>query len=147
MEQQIQSLSSRHEATFYSDAFSPLCAIAQSNLQMDEIHAELDTFCERHPNLVAVRNDIYVRLSHRGYSKGTALSELGRILGVGPEARVAAGDHLNDLSMLRREHAHHLISPSNALAAVQMQVRAEGGWIASKTAGHGTLEGLLRLGL
>jgi hypothetical protein len=49
--------------------------------------------------------------------------------------------------MLRREHAHHLISPSNALAAVQLQVRAEGGWIASKTAGNGTLEGLIRLGL
>jgi hydroxymethylpyrimidine pyrophosphatase-like HAD family hydrolase len=60
---------------------------------------------------------------------------------------VAAGDHLNDLSMLRREHAHHLVSPSNALAAVQLQVRAEGGWIASKTAGNGTLEGLIRLGL
>ena len=147
MEQQIQSLSARHGATFYSDAFSPLCAIAQSNLQMDEIHAELDTFCQRHPNLVAVRNDIYIRLSHRGYSKGTALSELGRILGIGPEARVAAGDHLNDLPMLRREHAHHLISPSNALAAVQLQVRAEGGWIASTTAGNGTLEGLIRLGL
>jgi hypothetical protein len=26
-------------------------------------------------------------------------------------------------------------------------VRAEGGWIASKTAGNGTLEGLIRLGL
>ncbi|MCX6859316.1 MAG: hypothetical protein NTX70_03685 [Verrucomicrobia bacterium] len=61
LEQQIQSLSARHEATFYADPFSPLCAIAQSNLQMDEIHAELDTFCERHPNMVAVRNDIYVR--------------------------------------------------------------------------------------
>ena len=131
MEQQIQSLSARHGATFYGDAFSPLCAIAQSNLQMDEIHAELDTFCQRHPNLVAVRNDIYIR----------------RILGIGPEARVAAGDHLNDLPMLRREHAHHLISPSNALAAVQLQVRAEGGWIASTTAGNGTLEGLIRLGL
>jgi hydroxymethylpyrimidine pyrophosphatase-like HAD family hydrolase len=147
LEQQIQSLSARHEATFYADPFSPLCAIARSNLQMDEIHAELDTFCERHPELVAVRNDIYVRLSHRGYSKGTALSELGRILGIGPEARVAAGDHLNDLPMLRREHAHHLISPYNALAAVQMQVKAEGGWIAGKTAGNGTLEGLIRLGL
>ncbi len=147
LERLVASLSARHEATFYSDAFSPLCSIARSNLQMDEIHAELDTFCERHPDLVAVRNDIYVRLSHRGYSKGTALSELGRILGIGPEARVAAGDHLNDLPMLRREHAHHLISPSNALAAVQMQVQAEGGWIANKTAGHGTLEGLIRLGL
>jgi len=28
-----------------------------------------------------------------------------------------------------------------------MQVLAEGGWVAKKTAGHGTLEGLIRLGL
>lgn len=143
----MESLSGKHDATFYDDAFSPLCAIARSNAQMDAIQGELDAFCASVRDLSAVRNDVYVRLSHTGYSKGTALSELGRILGIGPEARLAAGDHLNDLPMLRREHAHHLVSPSNALPAVKAQVLAEGGWIAPLPAGHGVLEGLNRLGV
>ena len=143
----LESLTDRHDATFYQDAFSPLCAIARSNAQMDAIQAELDAFCARNPAMTAVRNDVYVRLSHVGYSKGTALSELGRILGIGPEARFAAGDHLNDLPMLRREHAWHLASPANALESVKRQVLAEGGYVASRNAGNGTLEALRRLGL
>lgn len=145
--QLMESLSERFDATFYQDAFSPLCVIARSNPQMDAIQAELEVFCAGVPKLVAVRNDVYVRLSHVGYSKGTALSELGRILGIGPEGRFAAGDHLNDLPMLRREHAHHLASPSNALPLVKNQVVAEGGYVALQTAGNGILEALRRLGL
>ena len=41
----MESLSERFDATFYQDAFSPLCVIARSNPQMDAIQAELDAFC------------------------------------------------------------------------------------------------------
>ena len=140
--QLMEGLAMRHDATFYQDAFSPLCAIARSNPQMDAIQSELEAFCSAVSGLTVVRNDVYVRLSHVGYSKGTALSELGRILGIGPEGRMAAGDHLNDLPMLQRVHAHRLVAPSNALPAVRDQVLREGGWVASKPAGHGVLEAL-----
>jgi hydroxymethylpyrimidine pyrophosphatase-like HAD family hydrolase len=138
----MEGLTARHDATFYQDAFSPLCAIARSNAQMDAIQAELEAFCAAVSGLAVVRNDVYVRLSHVGYSKGTALSELGRLLGIGPEGRLAAGDHLNDLPMLRRAHAHWLVTPSNGLPVVKAQVLGEGGHLASRPAGLGVLEAM-----
>ena len=141
----LRRLNSTYDASFYADPYSPICAIAQSNLQMDAIQAELEAFCRDTTRLTVVRNDIYVRLSHVGYSKGTALSELGRLIAIGPHERVAAGDHLNDLPMLRREHAHHLLAPSNALSIVKLQVLNQGGFVATRPAGLGILEGLERL--
>ncbi|MSU33228.1 MAG: HAD family phosphatase [Pedosphaera sp.] len=141
----MRRLNSTYDASFYADTYSPLCAIAQNNLQMDAIQAELEAFCGAVTGLAVVRNDIYVRLSHIGYSKGTALSELGRLIGIGPHQRLAAGDHLNDLPMLRREHAHHLLAPSNALPLVKAQVLKQGGFVATRPAGLGILEGLERL--
>ncbi|MFO1457769.1 MAG: HAD family hydrolase [Verrucomicrobiota bacterium] len=135
-------LEERYDATFYSDTWSPVCVIAQTNAQMDAIQRELEEFCVRVPELVPVRNDVYVRLSHRAYSKGTALQEIQRILGVGPERSFAAGDHLNDLPMLRREVAHHLATPSNGLPQVRSQVTAEGGFLATRPCGEGVLEAL-----
>jgi len=69
-------------------------------------------------------------------------TELGRILGIGPEARVAAGDHLNDLPMLRREFGHYLACPSNSIAEVLEAVRNQNGYVASREAGAGIAEAL-----
>jgi len=135
-------LEEKYDATFYSDLWSPICVIARTNAQMDAIQSELEAFCLDIPELVSVRNDVYVRLSHRAYSKGTALQEIQRLLGLGPEHSFAAGDHLNDLSMLRRAVAHRLVTPANGLPMVKEQVRAEGGFLASRGCGDGVLEGL-----
>jgi hydroxymethylpyrimidine pyrophosphatase-like HAD family hydrolase len=135
-------LEEKYDATFYSDLWSPICVIARTNAQMDSIQSELEAFCVDVPELVSVRNDVYVRLSHRAYSKGTALQEIQRLLGLGPEHSFAAGDHLNDLSMLRRAVAHCLVTPANGLAPVKEQVRAEGGFLATRSCGDGVLEGL-----
>lgn len=137
-------LEERYDATFYSDTWSPICVIARTNDQMDAIQTELEGFCAVVPELVPVRNDVYVRLSHRAYSKGTALQEIQRLLGVGPERSFAAGDHLNDLSMLRREVAHWLVTPANGLPKVRAQVTAEGGFLATRACGDGVLEALDR---
>lgn len=146
LESLVETLSSRFDATFYDDSFSPLCAIARNNDQMDAIQAEIETFVRTIPRLVAVRNDVYVRLSHVSYSKGTALAELGRLLGIAPAGIFAAGDHLNDLPMLKREFATYLAAPSNALPAVKLQVAAHGGYLAKGKAGRGTLEALDHFG-
>lgn len=142
-----ESLMQRFDAVFYEDAWSPLCAIARTNGQMDAIQGELDVFCEGHPRLTTVRNDIYVRLSHVAYSKGTALAELQRQLGISPEKTLAAGDHMNDEPMLRRHYARHLVAPDNAIRTIKEQVIAEGGWVMKERAGEAVLAALSRLGL
>jgi hydroxymethylpyrimidine pyrophosphatase-like HAD family hydrolase len=84
-----------------------------------------------------VRNDVYARFSHEAYNKGTALAELTRRLGINSESVFAAGDHLNDLPMLSREHARWLAAPSNAVDAVKNQVREEGGYVSDLSHGRG----------
>jgi hypothetical protein len=135
----------RYEATIYEDAYSPLCLIAATNEDADAILAHLDEYCRTVPDLTMVRNDVYARLSHGAYSKGTALGEIQRRLGIGPESTLAAGDHFNDLPMLSRDYAHHLLAPANAIDRVKATVRAQGGYISRTRCGEGVHEGLLRL--
>jgi HAD superfamily hydrolase (TIGR01484 family) len=143
----MEHFTNRFDATFYDDAWSPLCAVARTNSQMDAIQAELEAFCRDTPDLVPVRNDVYVRLSHRSYSKGTALAEIARRVAATPAETLAAGDHLNDLPMLRREHAHWLVGPANSVPEVRAALAAQGGYLATQRCGHGLIEALDALGL
>ena len=138
----MRHLSSKYDATFYSDAWSPLCVIARNNTQMDAIQVELDAFTGAGKDLVSVRNDVYVRLSHRGYSKGSALREIAQLHGIQPSQTFAAGDHFNDVPMLDRAVAHWLASPVNAMPSIKAQVLSQGGYVALKPCGHGVLEAL-----
>src|SRR5947207_3300660 len=114
------------EATVYEDSYSPFCLIAENNEDAGSIHEYLSDYCARVPGLTVVRNDVYARFSHEAYSKGTALSEIARRLGVSCDHVLAAGDHLNDLPMLRRERARWLVAPSNAIESVKESVRQQG---------------------
>ncbi len=142
-----EHLRQTYEAHYYEDTYSPICVVAQDNRQMDEIELAVRTSMRPFPSSQIVRNSIYLRLAHRGYTKGTALAEIQRLLGITAEHTVVAGDHLNDLPMLDPIYARYLISPHNSVPPVQTQVRLHGGYLASKTAGMGTLEGLLALGV
>jgi len=141
----VEGLQARYDATFYDDPWSPLCAIARSYAQMDAIEAELMSFAATFPQVSVVRNDVYVRFSHVGYSKGTALAELQRLLGILPAETLAAGDHLNDLPMLKARYAKHLVAPVNAVPVVKEQVLAEGGWVMDQRCGHAVEAALERL--
>lgn len=132
----------KFRATVYEDAWSPFCLIAESNRDADAIQAYLDQYCSSVPNLTLVRNDVYARFSHAAYNKGTALAEVARLLGISPENTIAAGDHLNDLPMLKREFAHGLIAPANAIPVVKEQVEKEGGYISHDLCGEGVARGL-----
>lgn len=132
----------RFNATVYSDPYSPFCLIAGHNHDADAILAHLEDYSLGVPNLTVVRNDVYARFSHRAYNKGTALAEIARQLDVGPEHILAAGDHLNDLPMLSREHAHRLIAPANAVPIVKEVVRNLGGYVSDLPWGHGVAQGL-----
>jgi hypothetical protein len=89
-----------------------------------------------------VRNDVYARFSHRDFNKGSALGEIGRLLQVSSDDTFAAGDHLNDLPMLSRDHARWLAAPDNAVEAVKKAVRRQNGYVSQLSHGHGVADGL-----
>lgn len=132
----------RFEATVYEDAYSPFCLIAANNEDADLIQEFLDEYSHAVPDLKVVRNDIYARFSHAAYNKGSALGEIARQLGVGPEHVFAAGDHLNDLPMLAREYAGYVVAPDNAVPTVKEAVRRRNGYVSHQPWGHGVARGL-----
>lgn len=140
----VEWINAHFDATVYEDAFSPFCLIAANNHDAEAIHDFLDGYCREVPGLTVVRNDVYARFSHVGFSKGTALAEIGRRLGIGPEETLAAGDHLNDLPMLSREHARFLVAPANAVESVKASVLAQGGFLSELPCGYGLAQGIQR---
>jgi len=140
----LRWINERFEATLYEDGYSPLCMIAASAEDAEVIVEYLEGYCESVPGLTVVRNDVYARFSHEAYSKGTALREIQRRLGVSPRNTLAAGDHFNDLPMLSSACAHYLVAPANAVPRVRDKVLAQGGFVSRATSGKGVLEGLQR---
>lgn len=132
----------RFNATVYEDAYSPFCLIAGNNGDADRISDFLEEYCKGVPGLMVVRNDVYARFSHSGYNKGTALAEICRRLNLTIENVFAAGDHLNDLPMLKRTCARWLAAPANAVEPVKEALRREGGFLSELSHGHGVAEGL-----
>jgi len=138
----IDWVNARFRATVYADPYSPFCLTAGNNEEADLIHARLDEFCLRFPELTVVRNDVYARFSHVAYNKGTALAELTRRLGLTAAQVFAAGDHLNDLPMLKREFARWLATPANGIESVKAAVREQQGFVSQYRCGTGVAEGL-----
>lgn len=130
------------EATIYEDDFSPFCLTAASNDDADAIVDYMGDFFRHVPDLALVRNDVYARLSHVAYNKGTALAEITRQLGSTAEEVCAAGDHFNDLPMLSADYARWLMAPANAIETVKEAVRQQGGYVSDKPHGHGVVCGL-----
>ena len=135
-------ISSRFQATVYEDAYSPFCLLAGNNGDANHIHEYLVQYARTVPALTVVRNDVYARFSHEAYDKGTALSEIARRLGLGPEQVFAAGDHLNDLPMLRTAHARWLAAPANAKPPVKEAVSRQNGYVSALSHGNGVAEAL-----
>jgi HAD superfamily hydrolase (TIGR01484 family) len=137
----IEDYIAKHtEAHLVEDAGSPVGIIANSEEEADEISAYITPLLQNWPNLVAVRNSIYFRFSHKFYHKGACLEAIANGLGVLPPQIMAIGDHLNDLPMLERRYAWHLACPDNAVAQVKDKVRAEGGYIAGGKVAAGIVE-------
>ncbi len=141
-----QWVEARFKATIYEDIYSPFCFIAESNADAEAIHEYLNGYCREVTNLTVVRNDIYARLSHEAFNKGTALAEIARQLGISASETLAVGDHLNDLPMLSRRHACWLAAPSNAIETVKVVVREQNGHVSQFHCGHGVADALEELG-
>lgn len=131
-----------HRATVYSDPYSPFCIIADTNDEMDAIQRMMETYCTEVPGLTVVRNDVYSRFSHVDFNKGTALAELGRILGISAAETFAAGDHYNDVPMLSGIYAKCIVCPDNAIEPIKALVRKHNGYVSHQPWGHGVARGL-----
>ncbi len=138
----VRRLQSEHAATFYEDAFSPLCVIAETLHGADSIQRELEDYARLYGNLTVVRNDVYIRLAHGAYNKGTALSRLAAEWKVASDGILAAGDHYNDLPMLEQRHARWLVAPANAIPEVKEKVRQGGGYVSQRPSGEGVAQGI-----
>lgn len=134
------------DAEVYEDGWSPLNIIATSPKEADAIHRFLLKEYQEQPDLLIVRNSVYFRHGHRRFTKGTALAEIARKLGLGKDAVLAVGDHYNDLTMLDGTHAGLVAAPANAIPEVKNAVSEAGGYVAGQPYGLGTLEALRYFG-
>jgi HAD superfamily hydrolase (TIGR01484 family) len=128
-----------HGVTFLSDNVEPAGIVAQDDAQMSEVCQWIDSHAKDWPDLAYQRNSIWLRFTHRGYDKGSALMEVRNILEIGPEFTFAAGDNYNDLSMLNSKIAHGLACPGNSVPEVVAQVQAHGGYLATQEATAGMI--------
>lgn len=135
-------ISARYDTTVYEDAYSPFCLVSRRLSDAEAIHVYLDDYCRTMPDLHVVRNDVYARLAHSGYDKGKGLAEIARLWSVSREHILVAGDHLNDVPMLRREYAHYLVTNANAIPLVKETIRSQDGFISRHACGHGVADGL-----
>jgi HAD superfamily hydrolase (TIGR01484 family) len=129
-------------ASFIQGDSTELGIVGTSDAELDAVCAFIDSHAKQFPDIGYNRNGIYLRFSHSGYSKGTALSELARLLGLDSASCFAAGDNYNDLSMLDQRHARMIACPGNALEPVKQIVHARGGFVATLPASEGMMEAL-----
>lgn len=122
-------------------------AMTANNEDMDRLCTFLNQLRARLPLFNYQRNTIYVRFCHHDYSKGTALAEITRHLGLRPEEVFAAGDHHNDLPMLDGRFAAFVACPSNSCEEVKLAVRTAGGYLAGGQASVGIVEALRHFGV
>lgn len=134
----------RFDATVYQDIYSPFCLTAGNNDDADQIMVYLEEFCRKIPNLTIVRNDVYARLAHAHYNKGSVMSEIARQLQIPPGQMLAAGDHFNDLPMLDAKRARWLVAPDNAIRAVKELIQKQNGYLSPHACGYGVMDGLNR---
>lgn len=116
--------------------------VASSENEMERIAEFIDSIRPRLPSFHYQRNTRYMRFCHSDYSKGAALGELGRLIGISKEEIFAIGDHYNDISMLNGRFARWVACPANSADAVKKIVSDAGGYVAINSCGRGVIEAL-----
>lgn len=129
-------------AQFIESTEEPCGIIATHLEEMDTICCFIESIKPADGDLHYERNSVYLRFSHRHFTKGSSLRFLSQSLGVPFSSVFAVGDSFNDITKLRRDIADMIACPSNAVTEVKAQVSESGGYIASTPAGEGVLEAL-----
>ena len=113
--------------------------VTETSEEMDGV-LDMIAGTKRPKELTYERNRIYLRFSHRDYSKGSCLQHLRDRWGLAPHQTVAVGDNFNDLSMLNPEVSAHCGCPSNALDPVKEWVTDQGGHVSTAPGSHGVVD-------
>lgn len=113
--------------------------VAGDHDEMEGILEFIETVA-RPDDLTHERNSIYLRFSHRRFSKGSGLLEAAERWGLGPDKILAVGDNFNDLSMLQPDVCDACGCPSNAVREVKEFVAGRGGKVAAEPGSAGVME-------
>lgn len=120
----------------------PAGMVSRTEEEMEWIVNHIGPMVAEMPALSWQRNSIYLRFGHRDFQKGSSLSEVAGLIGVGRDGRFAMGDSHNDLEMLDPAHAGMIACPGNAVAEIRATVEERGGYVAERAHGAGALEAL-----
>lgn len=124
------------------DDRSGLGVVASNEQELERIIGFIDSIRAEVPEFYYQRNSVYLRYCHADYSKGSALGELARLLGLSRDQIFAAGDHYNDIPMLNGRYAQWVCCPSNSARLVKETVLQAGGYVARSDASQGVVEAL-----
>ena len=116
--------------------------VASDEDEMEYIATYIDSLRSKLPAFHYQRNTRYMRFCHTDYSKGTALAELGRLVGISKDEIFAAGDHYNDIPMLNGHYAKWVACPANSADAVKQTVLSANGYVATTPCSEGVVEAL-----
>jgi HAD superfamily hydrolase (TIGR01484 family) len=120
----------------------PAGLISRTEEEMEWIVGHIAPMMAEVPELGWQRNSIYLRFGHRNYQKGSSLTEVARLHGLGTAQAFAAGDSHNDIEMLSAAHSGYAACPANAVEAIQDAVATRGGIITKAAYGYGVVEAL-----
>ena len=120
----------------------PAGLISRTEEEMEWIVAHIAPIMAEVPELGWQRNSIYLRFGHRNYQKGSTLTEVARLHGLGTAQTFAAGDSHNDIEMLSAAHSGFAACPANAVGAIRDAVASRGGLITGAAHGYGVVEAL-----
>ncbi len=120
----------------------PAGLISRTEEEMEWIVGHIEPIMAEVPELGWQRNSIYLRFGHRNYQKGTTLTEVARLHGLGTAQTFAAGDSHNDIEMLSVAHCAFAACPANAVGAIRDAVATRGGLTTLAAHGFGVVEAL-----
>lgn len=120
----------------------PAGLISRTEEEMEWIVGHIAPIMAEVPELGWQRNSIYLRFGHRNYQKGSTLTEVARLHGLGTAQTFAAGDSHNDIEMLSEAHSGYAACPANAVGAIRETVAARSGLITRAAHGYGVVEAL-----
>lgn len=124
----------------------PTGIAAQDEEEAQRVAEFVETLMGPDSDLSYQRNLTYLRFCHKNYSKGSAMNQLAKHLGLAPEAVFAVGDQHNDLSMLDGRFAWNVACPYNAIASVKNVVASLNGnargYVAKQPCSGGVVEAL-----
>ena len=120
----------------------PAGLISRTEEEMEWIVGRIAPIMAEVPELGWQRNSIYLRFGHRNYQKGSTLTEVARLHGLGTAQTFAAGDSHNDIEMLSSAHCAYAACPANAVGAIRDAVATRGGLVTRAAHGYGVVEAL-----